>query len=240
MSNEVWEEVYGRLAELIEAHKTTLVFVNTRRLAERVTHKLGIANRRRQGHVAPRQPFSQTSPRRRESPETRRTQGARWLPPHWSWALTSAPSNWFARLEPTHSLATFLQRIGRAEHRRGGLPKGRLFPLSRDELVEVAAMLRAVRARSTRYLANPAKALDVLAQQIVASAACEDWQEQKLFELMRVGLSLSRTHTNGIRSMLLRMLAEGFSTKRGRRGALCIMMPSTSASAHGAERDWWH
>ena len=103
------------------------------------------------------------------------------------------------QIGPTHSIATFLQRVGRAEHRRGGLPKGRIFPLSRDELVEVAAILRSVRNGELDALQMPEKPLDVLAQQIVACAACEDWKEDELFELMRVGLSLSQTYAKGIR-----------------------------------------
>src|SRR5947207_5314024 len=89
------------------------------------------------------------------------------------------------KLGPTRSIATLLQRVGRAEHRRGGLPKGRLFPLSRDELAEAVAMLRSVRHGELDALVMPQKPLDVLAQQMVACAACEDSEEAKLFDLMR-------------------------------------------------------
>src|SRR5206468_11770544 len=87
------------------------------------------------------------------------------------------------QLGSTRSIATLLQRVGRAEHKRGGLPKGRLFPLSRDELVECLAALRCARNGELDCLRIPERPLDLLAQQIVACAACEDWQEQKLFEL---------------------------------------------------------
>src|SRR5947207_12541028 len=123
------------------------------------------------------------------------------------------------KLGPTRSIATLLQRVGRAEHRRGGMPKGRLFPLSRDELVECVATLRSIQQRELDRLEIPDKPLDVLAQQIVACAACEDWDEEKLFELMRSAYpyrNLSREEFTDV----LRMLAEGFSTKRGRRAAL--------------------
>src|SRR5262249_27390827 len=89
------------------------------------------------------------------------------------------------QLGPTRSIATLLQRVGRAEHRRSDLPKGRLFPLSRDELVECVATLRSVRRGELDLLHIPDKPLDVLAQQIVASAACQDWDEDALFGLMR-------------------------------------------------------
>src|SRR5438309_622004 len=110
-------------------------------------------------------------------------------------------------------------RVGRAEHKRGGLPKGRLFPLSRDELVECLAALRCVRNGELDCVRMPEKPLDLLAQQIVACAACEDWQEQNLFDLVRSAYpyrNLTRQEFDDV----LRMLAEGFSTKRSRRGAL--------------------
>src|SRR5205809_2977038 len=89
------------------------------------------------------------------------------------------------QLGPTRAIATLLQRVGRARHQRGGLPKGRIFPLSRDELVECSAMLRSVHHGEMDRLIIPEKPLDVLARQIVACAATEDWEEEKLFELMR-------------------------------------------------------
>src|SRR6185295_5399222 len=107
----------------------------------------------------------------------------------------------------------------RAEHRRTGLPKGRLFPLSRDELVESAALLRSVARGELDRLHIPDKPLDVLAQQIVAAAACEDWEEDKLFELVRQSWpyrNLTRKEFDDV----VAMLAGGFSTKRGRRAAL--------------------
>ena len=117
------------------------------------------------------------------------------------------------------SIATFLQRVGRADHRRLGIPKGRLFPLSRDELVESVAILRSIRERKLDAIEIPQKPLDLLAQQMVACVACEEWDEQTLFERMRSAYpyrDLSREEFDDV----LRMLAEGFSTRRGRRAAL--------------------
>jgi ATP-dependent Lhr-like helicase len=118
----------------------------------------------------------------------------------------------------TRSIATLLQRVGRAGHRLEAIPKGRLFPLSRDELVECAALLRAVQRRSLDRLIIPDKPLDILAQQIVAAAASEEWDEQALFDTVRRAFpyrALERKEFDDV----VQMLAEGFTTRRGRRGA---------------------
>jgi ATP-dependent helicase Lhr and Lhr-like helicase len=218
MSNEVWEEVYGRLADLIDEHKTTLVFVNTRRLAERVAHQLGS----RLGAERVMSHHGSLSAKLRHEAENRLKGGelsALVATASLELGIDIGSVDLVCQVGPTHSLATFVQRVGRAEHRRGGLPKGRLFPLSRDELVEAVAMLRAVRHGELDNLEIPQKPLDVLAQQIVACVACEDWDEGKLFELVRSAhpyRELTRREFDDV----LRMLAEGFSTKHGRRAAL--------------------
>jgi ATP-dependent Lhr-like helicase len=218
MSNEVWEEVYSRLAGLIDAHQTTLVFVNTRRLAERVSHQLG----NRLGRDKVMSHHGSLSAKLRHEAESRLKRGelrALVATASLELGIDIGSVDLVCQLGPTRSLATFLQRVGRAEHRRAGLPKGRLFPLSRDELVEAVAMLRAVRDGELDNLEIPQKPLDVLAQQMVACVACEDWDEDKLFELMRSAHpyhELTGEEFDGV----LRMLAEGFTTKHGRRGAL--------------------
>jgi len=218
MSNEVWEEVYGRLEALIDAHKTTLIFVNTRRLAERVAHNLG----NRIGRDEVMSHHGSLSAKLRLEAENRLKRGelkALVATASLELGIDIGSIDLVCQIGPTHSLATFLQRVGRAEHRRGGLPKGRLFPLSRDELIEGVVLLRGVRNGELDCLEMPQKPLDVLAQQMVACAACEDWKEQELFELMRSAYpyrELARKEFDDV----LRMLAEGFSTKRGRRGAL--------------------
>jgi ATP-dependent Lhr-like helicase len=123
------------------------------------------------------------------------------------------------QLGTTRSIATLLQRVGRAEHKRGGLPKGRIFPLSRDELIECVALLRCVHRGELDRLTIPEKPLDVLAQQVVAAASTEDWDENEFFELVCSAWpyrNLARREFDQI----VAMLAEGFSTKRGRRSAL--------------------
>jgi ATP-dependent helicase Lhr and Lhr-like helicase len=218
MSNEVWAEVYHRIADLIEQHRTTIVFVNTRRLAERVTHNLA----ERLGKDAVTSHHGSLSAKLRLEAEDRLKRGelkALVATASLELGIDIGSVELVCQLGPTRAIATLLQRVGRARHQRGGLPKGRIFPLSRDELVECTAMLRSVRHGELDQLIIPEKPLDVLAQQIVACAASEDWDEQNLFELMRCAYpyrNLNRQEFDDV----LRMLSEGFSTKRGRRSAL--------------------
>ncbi|HXU78922.1 MAG TPA: crosslink repair DNA glycosylase YcaQ family protein, partial [Methylomirabilota bacterium] len=218
MSNEVWSEVYGRLADLIEAHRTTLVFVNTRRMAERVTHQLG----QRLGKDQVTSHHGSLAAKLRLDAENRLKRGelkALVATASLELGIDIGSVDLVCQLGPTRSIATLLQRVGRASHHRGGLPKGRIFPLSRDELVECTATLRSLRAGDLDCLHIPPKPLDVLAQQMVACAAVEECEEDKLFALMRSAYpyrDLARAEFDAV----LRMIAEGFSTKRGRRAAL--------------------
>jgi Lhr-like helicase len=207
-----------RLAQLIEAHQTTLVFVNTRRLAERVTHHLCEllgADRVTSHHGS-------LSAKLRLEAESRLKRGelkALVATASLELGIDIGSVDLVCQLGPTRSIATLLQRVGRASHKLGGVPKGRLFPLSRDELVECLATVRSLRHGELDALKIPPKPLDVLAQQIVACVACEDWDEERLFDLTRSAYpyrDLSRDEF----AETLRMLAEGFSTKHGRRGAL--------------------
>ncbi len=218
MSNEIWGEVYRRLAELIQAHRTTLVFVNTRRLAERVTFHLTELL----GADAVTSHHGSLSAKMRLDAEDRLKRGelkALVATASLELGIDIGSVDLVCQLGTTRSIATFLQRVGRAEHRRGGLPKGRIFPLSRDELVECAALLRSVRRGELDRLIIPEKPLDVLAQQIVGASATEDWEEARLFSLVKAAWpfrNLQRAEFDDV----VKMLAEGFSTKRGRRGAL--------------------
>src|SRR5258708_4134627 len=144
MSNEVWAEVYNRLAGLIEEHRTTLVFVNTRRLAERVTQHLC----ERLGKDKVTSHHGSLSARLRLEAEDRLKRGelkALVATASLELGIDIGSVELVCQLGPTRSIATLLQRVGRAQHQRGGLPKGRLFPLSRDELVECVATLRSSR-----------------------------------------------------------------------------------------------
>ncbi|MBI4662602.1 MAG: DEAD/DEAH box helicase [Verrucomicrobia bacterium] len=218
MSNEVWEEVYGRLAELIEQHQTTLVFVNTRRLAERVTHHLC----ERLGADKVTSHHGSLSAKLRLEAENRLKRGelkALVATASLELGIDIGSVDLVCQLGSTRSISTLLQRVGRAEHRRGGRPKGRLFPLTRDELAECAALIRCIRRGELDALQIPEKPLDILAQQIVACAACEDWGTDELFRLMRQAYPYQNL-ARGEFDDTVRMLADGFSTRRGRRGAL--------------------
>ena len=230
MSNEVWEEIYSRLAELIQEHRTTLVFVNTRRMAERVTHHLSELL----GADAVTSHHGSLSAKLRLDAEDRLKRGelkALVATASLELGIDIGSVDLVCQLATTRSIATLLQRVGRAEHKparnaspgdargRGGLPKGRIFPLSRDELVECAALLRSVRRGELDRLLIPEKPRDVLAQQIVAASSAEDWDENNLFELVRAAWPY-RNLTREEFDSVVKMLAEGFSTKRGRRSAL--------------------
>ncbi|OLA96026.1 MAG: ATP-dependent DNA helicase [Verrucomicrobia bacterium 13_2_20CM_55_10] len=218
MSNEVWEEIYRRLAELIQAHRTALVFVNTRRMAERVTHHLSELL----GADSVTSHHGRLSAKLRFDAEDRLKRGdlkALVATASLELGIDIGSVDLVCQLGTTRSIATLLQRVGRAEHRRGGLPKGRIFPLSRDELIECAALLRCVHRGELDRLSVPEKPLDVLAQQIVAAASTEDWEEPRLFELIRCSWPY-RNLTREEFDSAVKMLSEGFSTKRGRRAAL--------------------
>jgi ATP-dependent Lhr-like helicase len=218
MSNEVWEEVYRRLAELIQAHRTTLVFVNTRRMAERVTHHLSEFL----GADAVTSHHGSLSAKLRLEAEDRLKSGelkALVATASLELGIDIGSVDLVCQLGTTRSIATLLQRVGRAEHKRGGLPKGRIFPLSRDELIECAALLRCVNRGELDRLTIPEKPLDVLVQQIVAAASMEDWDENEFFQLVCSAWPY-RNLAHAEFDRVVTMLTEGFSTKRGRRSAL--------------------
>jgi ATP-dependent Lhr-like helicase len=218
MSNEVWEEVYRRLGELIEAHRTTLVFVNTRRLAERVTaHLCELLGR---DNVTSH--HGSLSTKLRLDAENRLKRGelkALVATSSLELGIDIGAVDLVCQVGSIRSISTCLQRIGRAGHYRGGVPKGRLFPLTRDELVECVATLQCIRRGELDQLIIPVKPLDVLAQQIVAVAGVEEWKEDDLFDLVTAAFPY-RNLTRQEFLEVLHMLNEGFSTKRGGRAAL--------------------
>ena len=217
MSAEVWEEVNSRIVELISQHRTTLVFVNTRRLAERMAMQL--SERIGAEHVTSH--HGSLSREKRFEAEERLKRGelqALVATASLELGIDIGSVDLVIQVGSTRSIATLLQRVGRAGHRLGAVPKGRVFPLSRDELIECAALLRATREGRLDRLIIPDKPLDILAQQIVAAAAGEEWDEVALFERVRSAYpyrELSRKEFDDV----VQMLAEGFTTRRGRRSA---------------------
>ena len=218
MSNEVWEEVYRRIADLVAGHRTTLIFVNTRRLAERATRKL--SELLGEEHVTAH--HGSLAKEQRLDAEQRLKSGklkALVATASLELGIDIGDVDLVCQLGSPRAIATFLQRVGRSGHAVAGTPKGRLFPLSRDELVECTALLDSVRRGELDRLAIPEQPLDVLAQQIVAETAARDWNEDDLFQRFRQALPygvLTREDFDAV----LNMLAQGFSARHGRRGAL--------------------
>ena len=223
-------EILDRIAELIEAHTTTLVFVNTRREAERIAHLL--AERLGEGAVASH--HGSLSQKRRLRVETRLRSGdLRGLVATASLELgiDIGPVDLACQIGSPRSMATFLQRVGRSGHSVGAVPKGRLFPTTRDQLVECAALLAGIRAGRLDAVTPPVAPLDVLAQQITAECAAERWSIDDLFELVRRAApyaDLSREDFDET----MRFTNTGVMTGRGRRGDF-VHIDSVSKEAAG-------
>ena len=218
MASEVWDEYYDRLAALIAAHRTTLVFVNTRRMAERVARHL--SDRLGEGAVTAH--HGSLSKETRQDAETRlKTGGLRALVATASLELgiDIGHVDLVCQIGSPHRIGTLLQRVGRSGHTLAGVPKGRLFPASRDDLVECAALLRLVRRGELDAIVPHEAPLDVLAQQIVAEAACEECREDDLFARCRKAWPYRDLPRRAFDAVVT-MTAEGFSTRRGRRAAL--------------------
>ncbi len=218
MSAEVWQEVYGRIAELIEDHRTTLVFVNTRRMAERVAHNL--SERIGAEHVTTHH-GSLAKEVRLDAEERLKTGKLKALVATASLELgiDIGHVDLVVQIGTPRRISTFLQRVGRSGHTVQGKPKGRLFPLTRDELIECTALLGAVRAGELDRIRMHEQPLDVLAQQVVAEVAAEDWDEDALFAAFRTAYpyrTLEQQQFNDV----VQMLARGYATRRGRRAAL--------------------
>src|SRR5262249_29604164 len=165
-------------------HRSTLVFVNTRRLVERVT--LHLAERLGQDAVAAH--HSSLSRQRRFVAEQRLKSGELSVvvaTASLELGIDVGAVDLTCLLGSPRSIATGLQRIGRSGHARGAAPQGRLFPLTRDQLIECAALVRAARRGQIDHIALRAAPLDVLAQQIVAACAAQEWKEDQLFALCR-------------------------------------------------------
>ena len=220
MSAEVWEELYQRLVELILAHNTTLVFVNTRRLSERLALALG--ERLGEGVVSAHH-GSMSRDHRFAAEQQLKSGQLKVLVATASMELgiDIGHVDLVVQFSSPKSIAAFLQRVGRSGHSIDGTPKGVLFPLSRDDLVEAAALLAAIRDGELDRIHAPDKPLDILAQQIIAETAMSDegWELDELFALLRRAWpyrNLERSEFDDV----IGMLAEGYTTRRGRRGAL--------------------
>jgi ATP-dependent helicase Lhr and Lhr-like helicase len=217
VTNAIWSDVYDRVAALVREHRTTLVFVNTRRLAERVAHHL--EERLRDlgpGSVAAH--HGSLSRQIRLSAEERLKSGTTRVvvaTASLELGIDVGTVDLVCQIGSPRAIATCLQRIGRAGHWIRAIPKGRLFATTRDELLECAALIRAIRAGTLDQISVPHAPLDILAQQLVAASASHTWTEAQLYALVRRAFpyrDLERSEFDRI----VQMLAEGISTNRGR------------------------
>lgn len=217
MANEVWEEVYEKIIELIQSHQTTLIFVNTRRLAERLSHNLN--ERLGPGQVLAH--HGSMSKEQRFDAEQKLKYGklkALVATASMELGIDVGSIDLVCQISSPRSIAAFLQRVGRSGHSVDKVPKGKLFPLTCDELVECVAIMDAIRRKELDRIIMPEKPLDILAQQIVAETACQEYGEGELFAIIKKAYPY-RNLTRKEFDEVVTMLAEGFTTRRGRRAA---------------------
>jgi ATP-dependent helicase Lhr and Lhr-like helicase len=220
MTTEQLDEIVASLAEQIDSHRTTLVFVNTRKMAERVAHLL----RSVIGDDAVAAHHGSLSMERRLSVESRLRQGslrAVVATASLELGIDVGPVDLVCQIGSPRAIATFLQRVGRADHRRDGVPKGRVYPMTRDELVECVALFCATRSGALDAVHPPVAPLDILAQQIVAEVAAsgdEGIDERDLAELVRHAAPYGRL-SDGDFEAVTTLVSEGVRTGRGVRGA---------------------
>ena len=231
-SSETWEEIFASMVTEIEAHRTTLVFVNTRKMAERTAARLAV----RLGDDQVTSHHGSLSRERRLDAEKRLKAGelrALVATSSLELGIDVGDIDLVIQAGPTATIAMFLQRVGRAGHGPDRVPKGRLFPFTREELVTSAALLRSVRTKQLDRTVQPEQPLDILAQQIIASCVTDTWSEDALFQLCcdaapyaaltREAFDACLTlHTQGRRALLHRDGVHGTvrGTKRSRLSAI--------------------
>jgi ATP-dependent Lhr-like helicase len=213
-TNAIWADVYDRIAALVQAHRTTLVFVNTRRQSERIAHHLTD----RLGEEAVASHHGSLSRQIRLAAEGRLKTGQTRVvvaTASLELGIDVGAVELVCQIGSPRSIAVCLQRVGRSGHWVGAMPKGRLFPTTRDELIECAAVIRAMRTGALDRIEIPSAPLDILSQHLVAAAATQEWREDELFDLCRRAHPY-RDLTREQYDEVVRMQAEGIATNRGR------------------------
>ena len=213
-SNETWAEIYARLTELVHSHRSTLIFVNTRRLAERVAHHLAEllgAEAVASHHGSLSRQLRHAAEERLKSGQLRAIVATASL----EMGIDVGFIELVCQIGSPRSIATLLQRVGRSGHSLGVVPKGRLIPLTRDELLESLAIVRAVARGRLDRIEIPRAPLDILAQQIVAAAACDEWREDDLFAMVRRAWPYRQLTRADFDSVMI-MLSEGVAPRTGR------------------------
>lgn len=213
-STEQWSEVNERIVELINSHRSTLIFVNTRRMAERVTHQLSeILGEDQVGshHGSLSSAIRLKTEQQLKNGELKAVVATASL----ELGLDVGFIDLVIQIGSPRAIATFLQRVGRSGHSLGKTPKGRLFALTRDELVESMGLIRAIRAGRLDVIPIPECPIDVLAQQIVAEVACREWGTDELFALFRCAWPFRHLKRDDF-DETLRFLSEGLTDRSGR------------------------
>ena len=217
MPLEVWSELYDRLAELVRIHDSTLVFVNTRRLCERAARQLS----ERLGQDAVASHHGSMSKKHRRDAEQRLKSGSLKVlvaTASLELGIDIGSVDLVCQLGSPRGISRFLQRVGRSGHAVGEVPRGRLFPLSRGELVESLALLKAAAVNEIEEIPIPDGAMDVLAQQILAEGACGEKGIDELHEAYSLAWPYRKLDRKRF-GRVAQMLADGYSTRRGRSGA---------------------
>ncbi len=219
-SNAIWDDVYARIAELAKQHRSTLVFVNTRRMAERLAFALGEllgAENVAAHHGSLSRKLRLEAERKLKNGEIRLLVATASL----ELGIDIGFIDLVCQVSSPRAIAAAMQRVGRAGHWRGAIPKGRFFVTTRDDLIESAALVRAMRAGVLDRLQIPPCPIDVLMQQIVAACAAEPWEEEALYEVLR------RAHPYGALTRkeyeeILCLLTDGIQASRGQYGAYLL------------------
>ena len=216
-THEQWANTLDRVAELVNEHTTTLVFMNTRRLVERVAHQL----EQRLGAEAVVAHHGSMSRETRHAAEERLKSGEAKVcvaTASLELGIDVGAVDLVCQVGSPRSIGLLLQRVGRSGHSLGATPKGRLFPLTRDELLECMALLRGIRAGNLDRLSIPPWPLDVLAQQIVAACAGEDWGIDELYDFVRRAYPYRELPREKF-DQVVTMLSEGVALREGRSTA---------------------
>jgi ATP-dependent helicase Lhr and Lhr-like helicase len=219
-TTSIWESAYTRLAELALEHRSTLVFVNTRSMAERLAFQLGErlgAENVACHHGSLSRKLRLNAERRLKNGEIRVLVATASL----ELGIDIGAVDLVCQIQSPRSISVGMQRVGRAGHWRGATPKGRFFAVTRDDLVEQAALIRAMRSGVLDQLEIPPKPFDVLMQQIVAACAAEPWDEQALFTVFRRAQPYRDLAWEEF-DAALRLLTEGIESSRGRYGAYLL------------------
>jgi ATP-dependent Lhr-like helicase len=219
-SYPMWDEIFDKLAAHTESHRSTLVFVNTRKMVERVSHELGErlgAENVAAHHGSLSRALRLDAERRLKNGEVKILVATASL----ELGIDIGDVDLVCQIASTRAVSVLMQRVGRAGHWRGATPKGRLFATTRDDLLEQAALVRKVRAGELDLMEIPPQPIDVLMQQVVAACGAESWDKDSLYDVFRRAYSY-RDLTREQFEEVIGILSNGIESSRGRYGAYLL------------------